>query len=106
MVLVAFLFTGATESKRRPGLVLLDTKDEDIIVDMITTQPAQTVFDIEIAEWQQAGLRRQSAVQLHKVNTLEKGLEKKRLVERWLGRLDAGDWARVRDRIQQIWSSI
>ncbi len=101
VVLVAFLFTGATETKRRPGLVLLDTGDEDMIVAKITTQSYRTVFDVEIAEWQQAGLNRQSTVRLHKLNTLQKSL-----VERSLGRLTANDWAQVRDVIQQIWSSL
>ena len=32
LVIVAFLFAGATQTKRRPGLVLLDTGDEDMIV--------------------------------------------------------------------------
>ena len=36
LVLVAFLFAGAAETKRRPGLVLLDTGDEDMIIAKIT----------------------------------------------------------------------
>lgn len=101
IVLVAFLFTGAAESKRRPGLILLDTGDEDMIVAKITSQSTRTVFDVEILEWQQAGLNRQSAIRLHKLNTLQK-----RLVERRLGVLESGDWARVRDKLQEIWTSI
>ncbi|MGK7875438.1 MAG: type II toxin-antitoxin system PemK/MazF family toxin [Xenococcaceae cyanobacterium] len=101
VVLVSFLFTGATESKRRPGLVLLDTGDEDIVVARITSQTSRTVFDIEIVEWQKAGLLRPSTVRLHKVNTLEK-----RLIERSLGRLESSDWEQVRAKMQQIWSSI
>ncbi|XWK87456.1 MAG: type II toxin-antitoxin system PemK/MazF family toxin [Phormidium sp.] len=101
VVLITFMFTGATESKRRPGLVILDTGDEDIIVARITSQTAKTVFDVEIVEWQQAGLRLPSVVRLHKINTLEKAL-----IERKLGVLTENDWVQVRDRIQQIWSSI
>ena len=48
IVLVSFIFTQTTETKRRPGLVLLDTGDQDIIVAKITSQPYYTNFDIEI----------------------------------------------------------
>jgi len=101
VVLVEFLFTGTTQSKRRPGLVLLDTGDEDIIVARITTQITRTVFDVEIVEWQQAGLLRSSVVRLHKLNTLEK-----RLVGRRLGILQPNDWEQVHQNLQQIWASI
>jgi mRNA interferase MazF len=95
------LFAGATETKRRPGLVLLDTGDEDTIVAKITSQIPRTTFDVEIQEWQQAGLKRASAVRLQKLNTLQKSL-----VERRRGILTPGDLAQVRDRVQQIWSFI
>ena len=101
IVLVEFLFTGVTQSKRRPGLVLLDTGDKDIIVARITSQITRTIFDVEIVEWQQAGLLRPSVVRLHKLNTLEK-----LLVERRLGILQPSDWKQVRQCLQQTWSSI
>ena len=101
VVLVEFLFTGVTQSKRRPGLVLLDTGDKDIIVARISSQITRTVFDVEIVEWQQAGLLRPSVVRLHKLNTLEK-----LLVERRLGILQPSDWKQVRQCLQQTWSSI
>ncbi|MEG4860186.1 type II toxin-antitoxin system PemK/MazF family toxin [Microcoleus sp. K1-B6] len=101
LVLVAFLFAGAAETQRRPGLVLLDTGDENMIVAKITSQIPRTTFDVEIREWQQAGLNRPSAVRLHKLNTLQKSL-----FERRLGILIPDDLAQVRERIQQIWYSI
>ncbi|MEG4535440.1 type II toxin-antitoxin system PemK/MazF family toxin [Microcoleus sp. D2_18a_D3] len=61
----------------------------------------RTNFDVEIQEWQQAGLKRPSVVRLHKVNTLQKSL-----VERRLGILTPDDLAQVRDRVKQIWSFI
>ena len=82
-------------------LVLLDTGDEDIVVARVTSQITRTVFDVEIVEYEQAGLLRLSVVRLHKVNTIEK-----RLVNRRLGILTASDWTQVREKIQQIWSSI
>ncbi|MEG4804862.1 type II toxin-antitoxin system PemK/MazF family toxin [Microcoleus sp. ARI1-B5] len=99
LVIVAFIFAGAAETKRRPGLVLLDTGDEDMIVAKITSQIPRTTFDVEIQEWQQAGLKRPSVVRLHKLNTLQKSL-----VERRLGILTPDDLAQVRNRVKQIWS--
>ncbi|MGL5062118.1 MAG: type II toxin-antitoxin system PemK/MazF family toxin [Microcoleus sp.] len=61
----------------------------------------RTVFDVDIIEWEQAGLLRSSVVRLHKVNTIEK-----RLVNHRLGILTASDWTQVRERIQQIWYDI
>ena len=101
LVIVAFLFAGTPETKHRPGLVLLDTGDEDMIVAKITSQIPRTTFDVEIQEWQQAGLKRPSAVRLHKLNTLQKSL-----VERRLGILTPDDLVQVRDRVKQIWSFI
>ncbi|MEG4319048.1 MULTISPECIES: type II toxin-antitoxin system PemK/MazF family toxin [unclassified Microcoleus] len=101
VLLLALPFADVTTSKLRPVLVLLDTGDEDIVVARVTSQITRTVFDVEIVEYQQAGLLRLSVVRLHKVNTIEK-----RLVNRRLGILTASDWMQVREKIQQIWYSI
>ena len=101
IVLLAFPFAGATGAKRRPALVLLDTGDDDIVVARVTSQVTRGAFDVELVEWRQAGLLLPSVVRVHKVATLEK-----RLVERRVGTLMAGDWARVRAATQQLWTSI
>jgi mRNA interferase MazF len=101
VLLLALPFADVTTSKLRPVLVLLDTGDEDIVVARVTSQISRTVFDVEIVEYEQAGLLRLSVVRLHKVNTIEK-----RLVNRRLGILTASDWTQVREKIQQIWYSI
>jgi mRNA interferase MazF len=101
VILVLFPFADAAGAKRRPALVLLDTGDEDIVVARLTSQVSQTVFDVELVDWQQAGLLLPSVARVHKVATLEK-----RLVERRLGMLTPNDWAQVRARIQQLWASI
>jgi len=67
----------------------------------VTSQVAQTAFDVELMEWEQAGLLLPSVVRVHKVATLEK-----RLVERRLGALTPSDWAQVRVKIRQLWTSI
>ncbi|MBW4603128.1 MAG: type II toxin-antitoxin system PemK/MazF family toxin [Calothrix sp. FI2-JRJ7] len=101
VVLLALPFSDASTLKLRPALVILDTGDLDIVVSRITSQMLQTAFDIEIMEWQEAGLMRSSVVRLHKVNTVEKTL-----VNRQLGTLQPNDWQQVRQCIQQIWSTI
>ncbi|MFN6571444.1 type II toxin-antitoxin system PemK/MazF family toxin [Dendronalium sp. ChiSLP03b] len=101
VILLKLPFSDAVTFKLRPVLLILDTGDDDIIVARITSQITQTAFDVEIIEWQQAGLMRPSVVRLHKINTVEK-----RLLERQLGTLHPNDWEKVRQHIQQIWSSI
>jgi mRNA interferase MazF len=102
ILLLSLTFTDGITTKLRPVLVMLDTGDQDIVVARVTTsQTTQTAFDIEIIEWQQAGLARSSVVRLHKMNTVEK-----RLINRQLGILTSRDWTQVREKIKQIWSSI
>ncbi|MFH7028729.1 MAG: type II toxin-antitoxin system PemK/MazF family toxin [Heteroscytonema crispum UTEX LB 1556] len=86
VVLLALPFSDTATFKLRPALVLLDTADDDIVVSRITSKMLQTAFDVEIVEWQQAGLMRPSIVRLHKVNTVEKVL-----VNRQLGILQPHD---------------
>ncbi|MBE9004313.1 type II toxin-antitoxin system PemK/MazF family toxin [Fortiea sp. LEGE XX443] len=80
VILLKLPFSDAVTFKLRPVLVILDTGDDDVIVARITSQITQTIFDVEIIEWQSAGLMRPSVVRLHKINTVEK-----RLLERQLG---------------------
>lgn|GEM_PF-481923 len=101
VVLLSFPFADAIGARRRPALVLLDTEDADIVVARVTSQIVRTVFDVELVEWQQAGLLLPSVVRVHKVATLEK-----RLVERRLGTLTSNDWAQVCAKIQQLWAAI
>ncbi|BAY39518.1 hypothetical protein NIES2111_38940 [Nostoc sp. NIES-2111] len=82
VILIKLPFSDAVTFKLRPVLLLLDTGDDDVVVARITSQITQTAFDVEISEWQQAGLMRPSVVRLHKINTVEK-----RLLERQLGTL-------------------
>jgi mRNA interferase MazF len=70
VVLLSFPFSNTTTSKRRPALVLIDTGDEDIIVARITSQIYQTPFDVQLNEWQTAGLMLASVVRVHKLATL------------------------------------
>ena len=101
IVLLSFPFADASEVRRRPALVLLDTGDADIIVARVTSQLTRGPFDVELAEWRKAGLLLPSVVRADKVATLEK-----RLVERRLGVLTSEDWARVQSVVRQLWTQI
>jgi mRNA interferase MazF len=79
VVLVAFPFTGGTQSRTRPALVVLDSGDADVLVARITTQLQQTPYDGVLSDWQGAGLLAPSVVRLHKLATLEKALIQRRL---------------------------
>jgi len=97
VVLILFPFTDTVGAKKRPALVLLDAGDDDVLVARITTEPRQTVFDCEIQDWAQAGLKAPSTVRLHKLATLNK-----RLVDRTLGHLSSADWQLVCRSFQQV----
>jgi mRNA interferase MazF len=101
IVLLAFPFSDAAGSKRRPALVLLDTGDDDIVLARVTSQLSAAPEDVALDEWQQAGLLLPSVVRLHKVATLQR-----KLVDRKLGRLSPGDWARVALTLRQTCRSL
>ena len=101
VVLVAFPFASTEESKRRPALVLIDIGDADIVAARVTSQAVRAIFDVQITHWQEAGLLLPSVTRIHKLATLEK-----RLIERRLGKLEAGDWAQVLARVRQLWAII
>jgi len=81
--------------------VLLDTGDQDAVVARVTSQAIRSAYDVEVREWREAGLMLPSVIRVDKVATLEK-----RLVERRLGALTAGDWARVGKVVRRLWRSI
>ncbi|MDJ0728382.1 MAG: type II toxin-antitoxin system PemK/MazF family toxin [Crocosphaera sp.] len=98
IILIQFVFSDIQQTKRRPGLVLLDTADQDIIVTKITSRLYYTKFDFIIQEWQKAGLLRPSTVRLHKINTLSKSL-----INRRLGKLEPSDWQKVKEKLGELW---
>jgi mRNA-degrading endonuclease toxin of MazEF toxin-antitoxin module len=53
LVLVDFPFTVSGPGKPRPALVILDTGDADVVLARVTTQVANTPFDVTLADWQQ-----------------------------------------------------
>ena len=101
VVLMLFPFSGLSGARRRPALVLVDTGDEDIVVARITSQTARDTFDIELLEWREAGLLLSSVARLHKLAAL-----KKSLVERRLGSVMTGDWAKISESLGRMWSEL
>ena len=97
IVLLAFPFSSATGVKQRPALVLLDPKDQDLLVARVTTQRHQSAFDIVVNDWKQASLLAPSWVRVHKLATVEK-----RLVRRKLGRISDADWSTAQTAILQM----
>ena len=79
VVLVSFPFTDASGARRRPALVLIDAGDDDVVVARITSQIVRGPFDVELIEWQEAGLLLPSVVRLIKLATLDKDLISRRL---------------------------
>ena len=100
LVLVAFPYTGSTQVKRRPAMVLLDVGDADVVQARITTQRYQTPHDVDITDWQGAGLLAPSVVRLHKLVTLDKSR-----VLRYLGALQSVDQQRVSAVVRRIYGT-
>ncbi len=74
IVLLKFPFTGGSDIKKRPAMVVKDTGDGDFIVCRITSQVYNTVYDFRVIDWKNYGLKLPSTIRLHKIATLEKEL--------------------------------
>ena len=95
VVLVAFPLSDMSGTRRRPGLVLYDSGDEDVMLARITTQGTRHQTDVPLSGWKAAGLIAESVIRLSKVATI-----KKSLVNRRLGVLSAKD----RVVVQRVWT--
>ncbi|MBY0435824.1 MAG: type II toxin-antitoxin system PemK/MazF family toxin [Cyclobacteriaceae bacterium] len=83
IVLLKFPFTDGIKHKKRPALVVRDSKDGDIIVCRITSKPYNTSFDVTLESWGQLGLLLPSVIRIHKIASLEK-----EMVDKKIGSLD------------------
>lgn len=101
MVLIHFPFSDTSETKKRPALIIKDTKDGDVIVNRITSQLKDTAEDIEIVNWKESGLLIQSTIRIHKIATINK-----KLIERKLGSLSKLDSDSVSGEIKKFWGII
>jgi mRNA interferase MazF len=90
VVLVPFLFTDQSSSKKRPAVIvsaaIYNAERPDVVVMAVTSQVhTENRFDIPIHDWQQAKLLKPSVVK-PVIATIEKTL-----VIRQLGRLSVKD---------------
>jgi len=97
VLLVVFPFAHGGQGKQRPALVIADTGDSDVVLARVTTQPWNTPFDVQIADWRAAGLMAPSVVRLHKLATINKSL-----VQRSLGKLTSKDKSPVGMALAQL----
>ena len=102
IVLNHFPFSDSSETKKRPALIIKDTKDGDVIFSRITSQLKDTTDDIEIVNWKESGLLIISTIRIHKIATTIN----KRLIERKLGSLSKLDRDRVSGEIKRFWGII
>ncbi|MBM4136110.1 MAG: type II toxin-antitoxin system PemK/MazF family toxin [Nitrospira sp.] len=72
IVLIGFPHTDLQVVSKRPGLVLYDAGDQDVLVARITTQEYSTEADYKIVEWRKSGLLAESFIRLGKQATIEK----------------------------------
>ncbi len=56
VVLVAFPLSDMSGTRRRPGLVLYDSGDEDVMLARVTTQEARHQADLRLSGWKATGL--------------------------------------------------
>lgn len=97
LLLVAFPFVSGTQSKVRPGLVILDSGDADVLVARTTSHAPRTLYEISLSDWRGAGLLLPSTIRLHKLVTLDKTK-----VRRWLGSVQPPDRQRIADVLRQM----
>ena len=93
IVLLKFPFTDGSSFKRRPAVIIQDSRDGDIIVCRITSQIYHTNYDILIKEWRESGLKLPSVIRIHKIATLDKSL-----VELKIGKISSS----LKERIKEV----
>lgn len=102
IVLVSFPFTDQSAAKQRPAVVVSSEayhqRRRDLIIMAVTSQmrPNQGLGDVQVTDWQTAGLLKPSAIK-PVLATVEQ-----RIVIKRLGRLKDGDQQRLRAAIKTI----
>lgn len=97
IVLLNFPFSDNASVKRRPALIIRDTKDGDIVVCRITSQIYDTNFDVKINEWESCGLLLPSVIRTHKIATLSK-----KLIEFKIGSINNSTTIEVKEKFSEI----
>jgi mRNA interferase MazF len=100
VVLIHFPQPGSSARKQRPGIVVLDIGDADLVIAPITSKARSQSGDIPVTNLQGTGLIRPSWVRLAKVATLLKSD-----LVRVLGRLPSGDRTQLAQEWQKLFGS-
>jgi mRNA interferase MazF len=90
VVLIHFPQTAAGTKKQRPGIVLLDIGDADLVIAPVTSKTRSAPGDLPLTDLANSGLVLPSWVRLAKVATLLKTD-----VVRTLGRMASGDRSEI-----------
>ena len=97
VVLVHFPQSGVTARKQRPGIVVLDIGDADLVIAPVTSRPRSQAGDLSVSDLSGTGLIRPSWFRLAKVVTLLKTD-----LVRLIGRLSPAD----RQLLAQDWQRL
>ena len=98
VVLIFFPQSGTTVKKQRPGVVVLDIGDSDLVIAPVTSKTRQQAGDLPLTSLTGTGLIRPSWVRMAKVATLLKAD-----IIRSLGRLTDGDRQQVALRWEKLY---
>ena len=97
IVLLKFPFTDGLSFKKRPELVIQDSKDGDLIVCRVTSKLYDSIFDVNLKSRGQYGLKLPSVVRVHKIASIEK-----ELVDQKIGQLDKATQSQVKSRFRKL----
>jgi len=97
VVLVHFPQSGSTSRKQRPGIVVLDVGDADLVIAPVTSKARTQAGDMSVSSLPETGLIRPSWVRLAKVAALLKTD-----LVRAIGRLTPPD----RNQLAQKWQTL
>jgi mRNA interferase MazF len=100
MVLILFPQTAASTRKQRPGIVMLDIGDADLVIAPVTSKTRSAAGDLRLTDLTNSGLVRPSWVRLAKVATLLKTD-----VVRKLGRMASSDRIQIAQNWQKLYGS-
>jgi mRNA interferase MazF len=98
LLLVKYPFSDLSRSKVRPGVVLLDVGDDDVVVARLTSHQPRTVHDLALQEWKSINLPLASFARLHKMTTINKS----QVIAR-TGQLSQLDQNRLRQHLKEMW---
>jgi mRNA interferase MazF len=101
ILLASLAFSDAQGSKRRPVMVVHDFGDEDLLVVPVTSHSVRSSNDVEVSDWNSAGLKLPSTVRVEKLATIAKSC-----VARQLGELTEQDRSAVERTLGSVFRRV